>query len=136
MSVVEFSTLNLAEMSPSDFDKGLKIRIRALSDLEPWIREAYRRIEDGQKVLGCKTQKQLCERHLNRTWQAVHFMQQGGNPYRTKTVLASSDDSKDFKTISSYTQAREPEREEPPQLGGGEEDYVSAGPGPSPNMTE
>lgn len=66
---------------------------RSLSELESLVREAWRRLEDGQTVNGCRTKTEFCDKILHKSHRAVQYMLVGGNHNRT-------DVTRDAKRVS------------------------------------
>jgi hypothetical protein len=56
---------------------------KSLSELRPLIEEAWRRLESGKTVYGCKTKIQFCDKVLHKTDRAVQYMLKGGNSKRS-----------------------------------------------------
>jgi hypothetical protein len=58
-----------------------------LKDLEPYIREVWRRLDEGEVIKVGKdeyrTKKEFCGGVLSRTYRAVHYMLNGGNQNRS-----------------------------------------------------
>src|SRR6266851_467649 len=55
----------------------------SLKSLEADVRllwEEFDRLKSGETILGCRTRKEFCTRHLDRTPRAVRYMLKGGNP--------------------------------------------------------
>jgi hypothetical protein len=54
-----------------------------LTDFEADIRALWKEFDSlktGEKILGCRTRKHFCAKHLHRTPRAVRYMLSGGNP--------------------------------------------------------
>jgi hypothetical protein len=66
-----------------------------LKDLEDDIRQLWVEFENlptSEKILGCSTRKQFCERRLGKTPRAVRYMLDGGNHKRGETVSPMKND--------------------------------------------
>ena len=60
---------------------------RAFRELEPFMRELWARfaaLKRNERIAGCATKEQYCERVLHRTPRAVRYMLAGGNPRNAK----------------------------------------------------
>src|SRR5215813_1799333 len=76
--------------------KQMKSLLVELKDLEEDIRQLWVEFEQlptGEKILGCSTKKEFCEKQLGRTPRAVRYMLEGGNHRRGETVSPFTDDS-------------------------------------------
>jgi len=77
----------------NDLARGIVSRFTSLltelKDLEDDIRQLWVEFEHlprGEKILGCSTKKEFCEKKLGRTPRAVRYMLDGGNYRRGETV--------------------------------------------------
>lgn len=58
-----------------------------LTDFEDDIRALwieFENLKEGELILGCRTKKEFCVQHLNRTPRAVRYMLNGGNENRDR----------------------------------------------------
>jgi len=75
--------------------KKVKILLVQLTDLEDEIRQLWVEFEHlpkGEKILGCSSKKQFCEKQLGRTPRAVRYMLDGGNRKRGGNCFPLKDD--------------------------------------------
>jgi hypothetical protein len=64
-----------------------------LAELRPYVEEVWRRLENGETILGCKTKKAFCEQVLHRDTRTVRYMLNDGNHCRgAETVSAPTPD--------------------------------------------
>jgi len=69
--------------------KKWKTFVTDLKNVEDDIRQLWVEFDSlpkGEKILGCSTQKEFCQKHIGRTPRAVRYMLDGGNHRRGETV--------------------------------------------------
>ena len=66
---------------------GIESLTATLKEREDDIRQLWKefdKLPKGESILGCRTKKQFCEKHLHRTPRAIRYMLDGGNPNNNK----------------------------------------------------
>jgi hypothetical protein len=97
---IQSETVSLSEMSSKALvihivDTLTAAMVPALKDLEPYIREVWRRLDAGEVIKVGKdeyrTRKDFCSGVLGRTYRAVHYMLNGGNQNRSLPAATETD---------------------------------------------
>lgn len=78
---------------------------RKLVDLAPWIQVCFERIEAGENVGGFTSKKKFCKTVLNRTYGAVKFMLEGGNPANNRKKQLGDGSAATTTTTADCTSA-------------------------------
>jgi len=79
------STYSPVEMRARSIMSRLESVSAKLKTLEEDVRLLwidFDNLKTGETILGCATKKEFCEKCLNRTYRAVHYMLEGGNTSR------------------------------------------------------
>jgi hypothetical protein len=76
-----------------------------LADLAPWIQVVFERLEAGEKVGTYTSRTEFCKQVLNRTYGAVKFMLDGGNPRNKNKRLTSGTTQKQLGDGTNTTAA-------------------------------
>jgi hypothetical protein len=86
--------------------------LKKLAELRPLIaqlREVFLKLQPGEKIAGCKTWTDFCERVLHRTDRRIRQILSGANPASEKHSRKSLQAKKDLSAVSEPKTVKVPE---------------------------